>query len=306
MDNQIENQVEVRPQNKKNGKGLISVVVILVLLVLGFGGYIVYDKVFNKETKEPEKTETKVEDNTLKEPSYDLSNVPQTSAQCTSEFTLDEYYKLVENVNGTDENLDNIEKHECDTELYKFIIKDVVLDNTKQDVQLVGGSLSYLYPNGSDNIAEQNKVGVWINGVKHSQLDDMTLVYLSTHQNMLFVVIDAGTSVLGNVNVIAVDKNGIEKYNLDTVLDQEQIIDPNAEKNTSYTKVNRQSILRGSVKVDDNAIRFKTYTTQGSACINGYRGSLYAVKYSNGKFEKPTYENGWKYDNSDNCTEAFN
>ena len=306
MDNQIENQVEVRPQNKKNGKGLISVVVILVLLVLGFGGYIVYDKVFNKETKEPEKTETKVEDNTLKEPSYDLSNVPQTSAQCTSEFTLDEYYKLVENVNGTDENLDNIDKHECDTELYKFIIKDVILDNIKQDVQLVGGSLSYLYPNGSDNIAEQNKVGVWINGVKHGQLDDMTLVYLSTHQNMLFVVTDAGTSVLGNVNVIAVDKNGTEKYNLDTVLDQEQIIDPNAEKNTSYTKVNKQSILRGSVKVEDGAIRFKTYTTQGSTCINRYRGSLYAVKYSNGKFEKPIYENGWKYDNSDNCTEAFN
>ena len=62
MDNQIENQVEVRPQNKKSGKGLILVVVILVLLVLGLCGYIVYDKVFNKETNEHEKIETKVEE----------------------------------------------------------------------------------------------------------------------------------------------------------------------------------------------------------------------------------------------------
>ena len=37
---------------KKNGKGLIVAIVILSILVLGLGGYIVYDKVIsNNNTK---------------------------------------------------------------------------------------------------------------------------------------------------------------------------------------------------------------------------------------------------------------
>ena len=79
MDNQIENQVEVQPKNQKSGKGLIPVVVILVLIVLGLGGYIVYDKVVTKETKEPEKTETQVEDNTLEESSISTVNNNSTT-----------------------------------------------------------------------------------------------------------------------------------------------------------------------------------------------------------------------------------
>ena len=37
-------------ENKKNSKGLIVLVIILVLCVLGLAGYIVYDKVLNKKT----------------------------------------------------------------------------------------------------------------------------------------------------------------------------------------------------------------------------------------------------------------
>lgn len=51
MNNQIQNQVEVQPQNKKAGKGKTFAIVILVLLVLGLGGYIAYDKIFNNEVK---------------------------------------------------------------------------------------------------------------------------------------------------------------------------------------------------------------------------------------------------------------
>ena len=43
---------------KKNNKGLIITVVILVLLVIGLGSYIVYDKVLNKEVQEPVKEAT--------------------------------------------------------------------------------------------------------------------------------------------------------------------------------------------------------------------------------------------------------
>ena len=62
MENQTENQVETQPKNQKSGKGKTVAIIILVSLVLGLGGYIAYDKVFTKETKEIEKTEKKVAD----------------------------------------------------------------------------------------------------------------------------------------------------------------------------------------------------------------------------------------------------
>ena len=40
------------------------IIVILVLAVLGLGGFVVYDKVLTKETQEPVKTEKKVEEQT--------------------------------------------------------------------------------------------------------------------------------------------------------------------------------------------------------------------------------------------------
>ena len=35
---------------KKNGKGLVVAIVLLVLLVLSLGGYLVYDKLLSKES----------------------------------------------------------------------------------------------------------------------------------------------------------------------------------------------------------------------------------------------------------------
>ena len=55
-------------ENKKNGTGKTVAIVILVLLVLGLGGYIVYDKTMTKESSESDgtvQTEKKVEEPTL-------------------------------------------------------------------------------------------------------------------------------------------------------------------------------------------------------------------------------------------------
>ena len=49
-------------ENKKNSTGKTVTIVILIILLLGALGYIAYDKVFTKETKKPEKTQTKVEE----------------------------------------------------------------------------------------------------------------------------------------------------------------------------------------------------------------------------------------------------
>lgn len=40
-------------ENQKNNNGLIALVIVLFLLVLGLGGYIVYDKVLSNKTTEP-------------------------------------------------------------------------------------------------------------------------------------------------------------------------------------------------------------------------------------------------------------
>ena len=44
-------------ENKKNGKGMVIAVVILFLLVLGLGGFIVYDKIYSKSSSEINKND---------------------------------------------------------------------------------------------------------------------------------------------------------------------------------------------------------------------------------------------------------
>ena len=63
----MDNQFEVQQKNQKSGKGLIAVVIILVLLVLGLGGYIVYDKLLVKDTNKTKLEETTVEETTINE-----------------------------------------------------------------------------------------------------------------------------------------------------------------------------------------------------------------------------------------------
>lgn len=278
--------------DKKNNKWLIA---ILVLVILGLVGYIIYDKVIiNKESEnEPVKVE-ETKEPTLEQPNYDLSNIPDVSSTCTFEFTLDEYNSFLTNRVNQDNS-----KYNCESELYKYVIKDVILDNVKQDVQLVSGKMSYLQESNN-----KSKTGIYVNGIKHELLNETALVYLSNHQNMLFVNVDSGTSMTGYVNVLAFDKKGNMKYNLGETLKKEQITDVNAK--TPQTKIlSSQSILRGSVKIDDSSIKFNTYTTEGDTCINNYRGSTYSVSYTNDSFEKPAYQTGWTFDN-DNCAEATN
>lgn len=77
----MESQIE----NSKKNKGTMVVVIILVLLVLGLGGYIVYDKMLtkeSKETKEPAKTEK------LEASKEDLNAIANTLFEKTEKYKL--------------------------------------------------------------------------------------------------------------------------------------------------------------------------------------------------------------------------
>ena len=59
-------------ENKSN-KGLIGLVVVLIIMVLGLGGYIVYDKVFSIE-KENKKVEKETTNKQIKEEKVEIKN----------------------------------------------------------------------------------------------------------------------------------------------------------------------------------------------------------------------------------------
>jgi len=60
---------------EQKSKGKTIIIVILVLAVLGLGGYIIYDKVLNKEVREPVKTEKKDKVETKKENLDEIADI---------------------------------------------------------------------------------------------------------------------------------------------------------------------------------------------------------------------------------------
>lgn len=90
MNNQIENQVEVQPKNQKSGKGKTFAIVILVLLVLGLGGFIAYREYTNNN--EIDKLSGKIED-LEKQIQNTNTNTSVVENQKTNQNNILGYYK---------------------------------------------------------------------------------------------------------------------------------------------------------------------------------------------------------------------
>lgn len=115
--------------NKSTGKTVL--IVILLLAVIGLGGYITYDKVIMKETKGPEKTEKKVE-----KTKENLDEIATTLLNKINNYKLDllDIYgnNIIVNSVPTKEQLDTMyfylaEKNNNDTETLNMT-KSVVDD----------------------------------------------------------------------------------------------------------------------------------------------------------------------------------
>lgn len=118
---------------EKKSKGKTIAIIILFLSVLGLSGYIVYDKVLNKEVKEPVKTEKK--ENVKIEEGFNLDNKSEIQA-----LTGNNYYKVYISKNGeaflTIDNVDNEEDAEIKANITK--LQNQYQDNTIEGICLTG------------------------------------------------------------------------------------------------------------------------------------------------------------------------
>lgn len=121
---------------EKSNKGLIIVIVILTIAVLSLGGYICYDKIFNKPTNNNQEQNT---NNNQQNQTPDKKTEPKANKVLydTSSYGND-LYQIVEltddgtvlvTINGTGERLNGEEK----------IIKKEVLKNVNKTFKVLAG-----------------------------------------------------------------------------------------------------------------------------------------------------------------------
>lgn len=285
--------MESKENHSKNKKIwlLFLFLILIILIILILGGYIIYIKttsVSNGKVTDSTKAEKNTKDKVVQK-KWDLSLVPTVGDSCTFRVTKDEL------------NSKNLSV--CDGKLTKYVVTDVVVDNIIQDVQLI------YYDNQGENSDDlKSKSGMYLDGKRvfdgFNVPSGMIWVNVYIHNNLLFALIDGGTSITGYVNILSFDKNGSLVYNLSEALQKENVT--SEYSSNSNQVVSTGDILRdGSFVITDNKISFKSYMSQGVPCINGYRGSIYTIDYKGTKFGKITSAGGWNFDN-DNCSEAFN
>ncbi len=175
-------------ENKKS-TGKTVAIIILVLLVLGLGGYIAYDKVIvkeSRETEEPIKTEKKVVDNstsTQEETTADYVGAYSGTAEVPAE---------IGRPTETNELLIKDEKNATfcfnigtGTSCYKgtYLIKDKVLYLHSTEKQILDGTSSSdmkVTESGNDNsymtfVIEESKI-VYNGEASGSLLGDLTKI----------------------------------------------------------------------------------------------------------------------------------
>lgn len=114
-------------ETKKNSKGLIVLVIILIICILGLSGYIVYDKMLNKQTPTTDKTKSSTTKPINKESEYDKT----TSYDITLNNNNHKIYYKYKIVAGND-NYEDIELAKENGEyVYNELHAEIYLDNSK-------------------------------------------------------------------------------------------------------------------------------------------------------------------------------
>lgn len=114
-------------ENNKNSKGLIVLVIILIICILGLGGYIVYDKILNKTTQATDNTKSSTTKPINNESEYDKI----TSYDITLNSNNHKIYYKYKIVAGND-NYEDIELAKENGEyIYNELHTEIYLDNNK-------------------------------------------------------------------------------------------------------------------------------------------------------------------------------
>lgn len=114
-------------ETKKNSKGLIVLVIILIICILGLGGYIVYDKLSTKPTPTTDNTKSSTTKPINNESEYDKT----TSYDITLNNNNHKIYYKYKIVAGND-NYEDIELAKENGEyVYNELHAEIYLDNSK-------------------------------------------------------------------------------------------------------------------------------------------------------------------------------
>lgn len=114
-------------ETKKNSKGLIVLVIILIICVLGLGGYIVYDKMLNKTTRTTDNTKSSTTKPINKESEYDKT----TSYDITLNNNNHKIYYKYKIVAGNDNYEDKELAKRNGEYVYNELHAEIYLDNSK-------------------------------------------------------------------------------------------------------------------------------------------------------------------------------
>ena len=162
-------------ETKKSSKGLIVLIIILIICILGLGGYIVYDKVFNKNKSiENKKTSQKNQNSLINNilPN-DMSNYYQILWDY--EYLYNKYFTMKD---------DNEEKYLCNEEgcsLYNKFTKKTISNSSFKPYNFVKIEKNKLYWKVDNNWIQDDKI-----------TNDIKLFYIDAFEETIqsFIIIN--------------------------------------------------------------------------------------------------------------------
>lgn len=191
-------------KEKKNNKGLIWLIIILIVLVLGLVSFIVYDKVLlidkesniennNTNTTTTEKTkDNDNEDNILRRDNfiYKLNEKDYHISYVYKKYNSDEFYK------GQNINIEEAKKY--NDYVYNIIYLEILLNDKKiEDVKL---PIFYNYENLSNNDI--------LNKIHLVSSDTINTLKGSDSEYFVFTIEYADPFVDGGINPFIVNEEG--------------------------------------------------------------------------------------------------
>lgn len=230
---------------EKNNKGLIWLIIILIVLVLGLIGFIVYDNLkedkINNTTTTTSTTTSKVEEtnNTLDENVlrrdnfiYEINNKQHQISYIYKYKTADEYYQ-----NSTEE-IDKDLAIENEEYVYNLLYLEILLDETKID----NIEIPLFYD--TENI----KVDNLINNISLLSRDTINIVKGNDKDYFVFTIEHKNLMIDGGVNPLIVNDEAELIYTLEF------------EDNSSLWSVDTKSKFYR----EDNDSNYKPYIIENS------------------------------------------
>lgn len=241
---------------KKGNRFRLAIIYILILLIIGLVGFLIY-YIMNKNEHEKQNSETLVSGKAEKE---------KISDNCIFEVPYASFNKLNNNVSA----LMMCEGYN------KLILNDI--DFTKVYVIYYNGFLQ----------TDSKKYGIYINDKQvtvGASFDHRNLI--NVFDNLIFIKKEN----MQVTNVLTYNDKGRLVYDLQMALARTKIVDKAFKEmgNTKNTIVSLKNIDINSYEFKQGEFTFETT----SECASGqqYKGSSYKVTYQNNKFNAPEFVN---------------